>query len=317
MPQGISNHDILLLRSQIMNILVTTKDKMQFEVPQGTMVEYYEDLGLNSLNDIQDKYQMIVGGFELSILDFKVLKQLKLVQLISAGYDYVDFGDCPWVQLANAKGVYSKAIAEWVLSALLMEIKGLRQVVKNQSSNKWDRHIKSEDLRDKKILVFGTGSIGQEIANIFNLFGIDVDGVNSNGRSMLPFSRTYSMKESLVVLRGYDVFVFCLPSSPQTSGFINQETIQLFKSDDIIINVGRGDLITKEAIQFRNDIRLLLDVIYQEPFPKENTEWGNDHIFISPHISFQSNENIKILKELIQINISNLYHGKEVVNRVK
>jgi len=300
-----------------MNILVTTKDKMQFEVPQGTMVEYYEDLGLNSLNDIQDKYQMIVGGFELSILDFKVLKQLKLVQLISAGYDYVDFGDCPWVQLANAKGVYSKAIAEWVLSALLMEIKGLRQVVKNQSSNKWDRHIKSEDLRDKKILVFGTGSIGQEIANIFNLFGIDVDGVNSNGRSMLPFSRTYSMKESLVVLRGYDVFVFCLPSSPQTSGFINQETIQLFKSDDIIINVGRGDLITKEAIQFRNDIRLLLDVIYQEPFPKENTEWGNDHIFISPHISFQSNENIKILKELIQINISNLYHGKEVVNRVK
>lgn len=317
MPQGISNHDILLLRSQIMNILVTTKDKMQFEVPQGTMVEYYEDLGLNSLNDIQDKYQMIVGGFELSILDFKVLKQLKLVQLISAGYDYVDFGDCPWVQLANAKGVYSKAIAEWVLSALLMEIKGLRQVVKNQSSNKWDRHIKSEDLRDKKILVFGTGSIGQEIANIFNLFGIDVDGVNSNGRSMLPFSRTYSMKESLVVLREYDVFVFCLPSSPQTSGFINQETIQLFKSDDIIINVGRGDLITKEAIQFRNDIRLLLDVIYQEPFPKENTEWGNDHIFISPHISFQSNENIKILKELIQINISNLYHGKEVVNRVK
>jgi len=317
MPQGISNHDILLLRSQIMNILVTTKDKMQFEVPQGTMVEYYEDLGLNSLNDIQDKYQMIVGGFELSILDFKVLKQLKLVQLISAGYDYVDFGDCPWVQLANAKGVYSKAIAEWVLSALLMEIKGLRQVVKNQSSNKWDRHIKSEDLRDKKILVFGTGSIGQEIANIFNLFGIDVDGVNSNGRSMLPFSRTYSMKESLVVLRGYDVFVFCLPSSPQTSGFINQETIQLFKSNDIIINVGRGDLITKEAIQFRNDIRLLLDVIYQEPFPKENTEWGNDHIFISPHISFQSNENIKILKELIQINISNMYHGKEVVNRVK
>lgn len=317
MPQGISNHDILLLRSQIMNILVTTRDKMQFEVPQGTMVEYYEDLGLNSLNDIQDKYQMIVGGFELSILDFKVLKQLKLVQLISAGYDYVDFGDCPWVQLANAKGVYSKAIAEWVLSALLMEIKGLRQVVKNQSSNKWDRHIKSEDLRDKKILVFGTGSIGQEIANIFNLFGIDVDGVNSNGRSMLPFSRTYSMKESLVVLRGYDVFVFCLPSSPQTSGFINQETIQLFKSDDIIINVGRGDLITKEAIQFRNDISLLLDVIYQEPFPKENTEWGNDHIFISPHISFQSNENIKILKELIQINISNLYHGKEVVNRVK
>ncbi len=300
-----------------MNILVTTKDKMQFEVPQGTMVEYYEDLGLNSLNDIQDKYQMIVGGFELSILDFKVLKQLKLVQLISAGYDYVDFGDCPWVQLANAKGVYSKAIAEWVLSALLMEIKGLRQVVKNQSSNKWDRHIKSEDLRDKKILVFGTGSIGQEIANIFNLFGIDVDGVNSNGRSMLPFSRTYSMKESLVVLREYDVFVFCLPSSPQTSGFINQETIQLFKSDDIIINVGRGDLITKEAIQFRNDISLLLDVIYQEPFPKENTEWGNDHIFISPHISFQSNENIKILKELIQINISNLYHGKEVVNRVK
>ena len=317
MPQGISNHDILLSRSHIMNILVTTKDKMQFEVPSGISVEYYEDLGFNSLNEIQDKYQMIIGGFELAKLDFKVLKQLKLVQLISAGYDYVNFDDCPWVKLANAKGVYSKAIAEWVLSALLMEIKGLRQVVKNQSNHKWERHIKSEDLRDKKILVFGTGSIGQEIAKIFQLFGINVDGVNSDGRSISPFNRTYAMKESLGMLRNYDVFVFCLPSTQLTSGFINQETVQLFKSDDIIINVGRGDLITKEAIHFRKDIRLLLDVIYQEPLSKENAEWEDDHVFISPHISFQSNENIRILKELIQINISNLYYDKEVVNRVK
>lgn len=317
MPQGISNHDILLQRSHIMNVLVTTKDKMQFDVPQGVVIEYYEDLGVSSLNEIQDKYQMIIGGFELSKLDFKILKQLKLVQLISAGYDYVELNDSPWIQCANARGVYSKAIAEWVLSTLLMEIKGLRQVLKNQGKHLWDRHIKSEDLKDKKILVFGTGSIGQEIVSVFNLFSLDVDGVNSNGRSISTFRTTYSMEESLKVISNYDVFIFCLPSSPQTAGFISKETIHLFKSEDIIINVGRGDLITKEAIQLRKDLRLLLDVIYQEPFLSENAEWDDDHIFISPHISFQSNENIKILKELIQINISNLYHSKELANRVK
>lgn len=135
-----------------MNVLVTTKDKMQFDVPQGVVIEYYEDLGVSSLNEIQDKYQMIIGGFELSKLDFKILKQLKLVQLISAGYDYVELNDSPWIQCANARGVYSKAIAEWVLSTLLMEIKGLRQVLKNQGKHLWDRHIKSEDLKDKKYL---------------------------------------------------------------------------------------------------------------------------------------------------------------------
>lgn len=317
MPQGILNHDILLLRSHIMDILITTKQILNFDVPHGVKIEHFENLKLHDINQIEDKYPVIVGGFELQSLDFSRLKNLKLVQLISSGFDYVSLDNAPHVMLANARGVYSKAISEWILSTLLFELKGLRQIVTNQQSKLWDRRIKSEDLADKKILVFGTGSIGQEFAKIMNHFRVGVDGVNSNGRAIEHFDNTYALADSLSILERYDTFIFCLPSSKETINFVNEETIKLFNSNSIIINVGRGDLIKEEAIYAREDIRFVLDVHFKEPLPKDSVLWEMNNVLISPHISFESSEYVNLLRELIQINISNLYHHRDIANRVK
>jgi phosphoglycerate dehydrogenase-like enzyme len=300
-----------------MDILITTKQILNFDVPHSVNVEHLENLKLHDINQIEDKYAVIVGGFELQSLDFSRLKNLKLVQLISSGIDYVCLDNAPHVMLANARGVYSKAISEWILSTLLFELKGLRQIVANQQSKLWDRRIKSEDLVDKKILVFGTGSIGQEFAKIMKCFGVSVDGVNSNGRSIDFFNKTFALSESLSHIENYDTFVFCLPSTKETLNLINEKTIELFKPNSIIINVGRGDLIKEEAIYLRVDIRFILDVHFQEPLPKDSEIWEKSNVFISPHISFQSSEYVNLLTELIQINILNLYHQRDIVNRVK
>ena len=131
MPQGISNHDILLLRSHIMDILITTKQIQKIDVPDGSSIKHLGDLNVSDINEIEDIYDVIVGGFELKNLNFTRLRNLKLVQLISSGYDYVDLSNAPHVVLANARGVYSKAIAEWTLSTLLYELKGIRKIIEN------------------------------------------------------------------------------------------------------------------------------------------------------------------------------------------
>jgi phosphoglycerate dehydrogenase-like enzyme len=317
MPQGILNHDILLPRSHIMDILVTTKQILDFDLLKESTIVHLDDLHVFDINEIEDKYEIIVGGFELQNLDFSRLKKLKFVQLISSGYDYVDLSNAPHVVLANARGVYSKAIAEWTLSMLLFELKGLRKIMENQRNKKWDRKIRTEDLSDQNVLIFGTGSIGQEIAKILKNFNVHVDGVNSNGRSLDFFRRTYALSESKSQIKNYDTFVFCLPSTDETVNFVDEEVIGLFKSDSIMINVGRGDLIKEGVLYLRDDIRFILDVHFKEPLPKESKLWEMNNVFISPHISFQSSEYVDLLRELIQINISNVYYQRDIVNRVK
>jgi phosphoglycerate dehydrogenase-like enzyme len=317
MPQGILNRDILLLRSHIMDILITTKQIQKIDVPDGSSIRHLGDLDVSDINEIEDKYDVIVGGFELQNLDFSRFRNLKLVQLISSGYDFVDLSNAPHITLANARGVYSKAIAEWTLSTLLFELKGLRKIIENQRSKKWDRKISSEDLSDKRILVFGTGSIGQEFAKIMQLFNVHVDGVNSNGRPIDFFGKTYALSDSKSHIKKYDTFIFCLPSTNETIGFIDEEAILLFEPNSIIVNVGRGDLIKEEALYLRNDIRFILDVHFEEPLPEESKLWNMDNILVSPHISFQSSDYVNLLRELIQINILNVYYHRDIVNRVK
>jgi phosphoglycerate dehydrogenase-like enzyme len=300
-----------------MNVLITTKVNVKFDNLEDANIFYLGDLNLPSTQNIGDNYDVIVGGFELSKLDFSKFAKLKFIQLITSGFDYIDLDQDSGVILSNARGVYSSAIAEWVLSALLMEIKGFRTIFKNQVERKWEKNLKSHDFRDRKVLVFGTGSIGFEVARLFTLLGVQVDGVNSNGRIIEGFKNTMSLSKSKEELGNYDTLIFCLPSNENTRNFIDENTVFDLAKESIVINVGRGDLISKEAIIKRQDVTFILDVHHVEPLPVDSELWGLDNLLVSPHISFQSKEYIETLKDLIQINILNLKSGKEVLNRVK
>ena len=300
-----------------MNVLITTKENLKLDCLNGVNIHYFFDLNLTSIQDISDIYDVIVGGFELKKLDFSKFNKLKFIQLISSGFDYVDLDESSNIIISNARGVYSHAIAEWVLSALLMEIKGFRTIFKNQQERKWIRNHLSCDFKDRRIIIFGTGSIGFEISRLINLLGVRVDGVNSDGREVEGFNQTFSLIQAEKILGNYDILIFCLPSNASTKNFLSEKIVQKLSSGSIVINVGRGDLINKEAILNRKDVIYILDVHHIEPLPVDSQLWELENLLISPHISYHSNEYVKNLEDLIQINISNLLNSKELINRVK
>lgn len=273
-----------------MNVLITTPEKFKFNIDNAINIEYFDVSNLSRIDLIDDKYDVIVGGFELREVDFNKLSQLKFVQLISAGFDYLTISANSEIIVANARDVYSKAIAEWVLGVLIFEIKNFRMILSNQENRTWDRSIAVESISDKNILVLGTGSIGKEVAKLLKKFDILVDGVNSDGRSVDYFDKTFSLDEFDYLVSNYDTFIFCLPSNSSTSHFVNKDKIKIFNENSLLINVGRGDLITPEAIKERKDIRFVLDVHYQEPLSAESDLWKRDNLIISPHISFKSSQ---------------------------
>src|SRR5690606_19467384 len=93
--------------------------------------------------------------------------RLKFVQLVNAGYDKLEvYGFPAAIQVANAGGSWSPAVAEHAMALLLAMVKCLPQAFDAQRRATWERAFTSgmDGLTGKTLLILGFGSIGREVA---------------------------------------------------------------------------------------------------------------------------------------------------------
>ena len=269
-----------------------------------------------------EEIEMIVGTPSPNYLNLESLPKLRMIQLPSAGYDRVPLQQLKSrnITLANASGVYSIPIAEWVIAKLLEIIKQSKYYYQNQSQNIWKKNYNMIELPNRKALIFGTGSIGQEIAKRLNAFDVIVDGVNSNGRDITHFHDCFDMKNGKEITRNYDILIFSLPNNEETAGLVNAEFLKQLKQDAILINIGRGTLINEEdlieSLKQGKFMGVALDVMSVEPLPPTNELWVHPKVIISPHSSFISDKIDQRRVDLISSNILAFYQGKPIKNKI-
>jgi phosphoglycerate dehydrogenase-like enzyme len=84
----------------------------------------------------------------------------------------------------------------------------------------------------------------------------------------------------------------CLPGTPETVGFLDEERLSRLPGTAYVINVGRGTTVDQDAlIDALNEGRLAgaaLDVVFPEPLPKDHPLWNAKNCIITPHISWVS-----------------------------
>jgi phosphoglycerate dehydrogenase-like enzyme len=274
-------------------------------------------------NDIPyTEIEIIVGVTPTQTLDLAQFPNLKLIQLPSAGYDQIPTDEIKKrnVILANASGVYSIPISEWVIGKILEIIKQTKFYLQNQEKLIWKKNNQMIELPDRKALIFGTGSIGQEIAKRLKAFDVIVDGVNSNGRDIIHFRQCFSLDEGKQEAGHYDILIFSMPNNQDTAGLVDEKFIKTLKDTTILINVGRGTLINeKDLISALNKGKfagVALDVMQKEPLPTDSELWTHPKVYITPHSSFISDGINKRRVDLITANILAYYHHKEIKNRI-
>ena len=269
-----------------------------------------------------EEIEMIVGTPSPNYLNLESLPKLRMIQLPSAGYDRVPLQQLKSrnITLANASGVYSIPIAEWVIAKLLEIIKQSKYYYQNQSQNIWKKNYNMIELPNRKALIFGTGSIGQEIAKRLNAFDVIVDGINSNGRDIIHFHECFDMKKGKEIAKNYDILIFSLPNNEETAGLVNAEFLKDLKQEAILINIGRGTLINEEdlieSLKQGKFMGVALDVMSIEPLPPTNELWVHPKVIISPHSSFISDRIDQRRVDLISSNILAFYQGKPIRNKI-
>ncbi|WP_138416642.1 D-2-hydroxyacid dehydrogenase [Aquibacillus sediminis] len=182
---------------------------------------------------------------------------------------------------------FGSRISQYCLSYYLKDMQEHDYFRAHQNEKKWQPK-EPQLINGQKVMVYGTGEIGQEVAKIFSTIGMDVVGVSLSGKQKDYFRDVYAVSTETEELHDADLVINTLPLTDSTEQLFGEEFFTRL-THAVFINVGRGSSIVDDALLRALDdgrIRLaVLDVFREEPLPKGNRLWNHENVLITPHIS--------------------------------
>jgi phosphoglycerate dehydrogenase-like enzyme len=203
-------------------------------------------------------------------------ENVKWVHTLAAGVDTLLFDEllASDVIITNAKGVYSDALGEFAIAAMLWFAKRFDLLRRNQAAHEW-KPFDVERLEGATCGIVGYGSIGQAVGRRAEALGMRV----------LPVRRSAGNLDD--VLAESDYVVVSTPLTNETRGLIAAPQFARMKPNAVIINIARGAVIDEpallDALQTNRIRGAALDVFTTEPLPPEHPFWSMENVLISPH----------------------------------
>ena len=229
--------------------------------------------------------------------------RLKLVCEAGTGINNID------VKLCEARGVGVRNVAAYstdsVAQTTWMHILNLcgrafhfQQFVTSGAYSKNPVHVDYGhpfmEIAGKTLGIVGMGAIGQRVAAIGKVFGMQVIYYSTSGTGHCKDYPCVSLDE---LLERADVISIHAPYNERTAGLIGYEAFRKMKRTAYLVNTGRGGIAVESDLARALDEGLLkgaaLDVYVKEPLPMESPLMHLQHperLIFSPHIAWYSTE---------------------------
>ncbi len=252
--------------------------------PDATIL--YKDAGAVTEADLA-QVDILFGNVRPALLH--AAKNLKLLQLFTAGTDGYLAALPEGCLLANTTGAFGLAISEHLLALLLTLLKRLHQYRDNQRQGEWRDRGSVNSLEGASVVVLGLGDIGGEFARKCKALGAYVIGVRRTDAVKPDYIDELVLTGALdSVLPRAEVLAMALPGTGDTVHILDAQRIALLPDGAIVLNVGRGSAIDQDALADAIEARGLragLDVTDPEPLPPEHRLWSLEDCLITPHVS--------------------------------
>ncbi len=255
-----------------------------FEAVSSRAPDEVEVVGIEDGVDLAGFDFVVPAAGDRRILDvLSGLDRLEVLQVMSAGTDWIEREVPEQAILCSARGARDAPVAEWVLAALLGATSGLLECARQRAWHK--RHL--TDLAGWTVLVVGMGSIGRLVASRLRAFGTEVIGVGSHAHDDL-----HGVEELPELLPRADAVVVLTPLTDATRGLIGARELSAMADGAVLVNAARGPIVDAEALLAEvqdGRLRAVLDVTDPEPLPDEHPLWRAAGVLsITPHIAGDS-----------------------------
>ena len=236
--------------------------------------------------------------------------------------------------ITNARGVFSRPIAEYVMLMILAAARRLPQLLELQAERTW-QPLEARELRDVTVGIVGLGSMGRAVGALATAFGCRVVATRrrpeagseaADGAGDEPFLGSLMLDRVLPperlpeLLAESDFVVLAAPLTPDTMGLIGETAIEQMKPGAWVINVARGELVDERALAraVRNG-RIggaVLDTFREEPLPPTSPLYDLPNVILTPHTSWSSTRVLDRSVDLFCDNLRRFAAGEALVNVV-
>jgi phosphoglycerate dehydrogenase-like enzyme len=233
---------------------------------------------------------------------FKAGSGLKLVQLISAGYDRIDVPAAKraGVPIANNGGSNSVAVAEHTLMLILAVYKKMAWHHINVTHGKWRigdfSTTRTYELAGKKLGIVGLGTIGKKVVRRAVGFDMDIqyyDIVRLTEDQEDALGVKFTLFPEL--LQTSDVVSLHVPLNDATRKMMGAREFAMMQKDAIFINTCRGPVVDEEALRHALLSKQIsaagLDVMVEEPPLINHPLFGLENVTFTPHSAGPTWEN--------------------------
>ena len=233
---------------------------------------------------------------------------VKVIGRLGVGLDNIDLAACEarGITVIPASGANAESVAEYVITAALMLLRGAYASTRAVEAGTWPRQTLSQgrEAAGKVLGIIGLGSIGRLTAAKARAMGMRVIAhdrqlpATDNAWNTLG-SAPRSLDE---LLRESDVVSLHIPLTPETRGLLGRDRLSTMKRDAVVINTARGGIIDEAALAaMLREGRLggaALDVFTDEPLAAGSPLVGAPRLLLTPHIAgvtVEANERVSAL----------------------
>ena len=261
---------------------------------------------------------VIVGWTNLTRNVIDSAKKLKMIAIWATTCHYADLEAArqKGILVTHVPGYATESVAEYAVALLLTAVRKITLADKHVRNGEFDyRPFEGRELAGKTLGLIGTGAIGLRVAEIARALKMEVIGYDKYPNLKRAKEIGFKYVDLKTLLGQSDVISVHVTLNPETDRMIGKTEIAMMKNGAVIINTSQGRVIDEramaEALKSGKLRSAGLDVLEEEPPPKNNPLFKLENTVLSPHIAFNTEEAEARCSDICVDNVVKFTEGKK------
>ena len=254
----------------------------------------------------------------------KLPESVKVISTYSVGFEHIDLEAAQerGITITHTPNVLTDATADIAMLLLLCASRRALEGDRMVREGKWTGWAPTQllglGLQGKRLGILGMGRIGEAFAKRAAAFGMEIHYHNRKPSRSEVLNAIYHPDPNSL-LEVSDVLSLHFPLTQKTRKFLNAERIEMLPENAIVINTARGGVVDDEALIAALKCGRIyaagLDVFDGEPHLHQGYK-TLDNVYLLPHLGSATQETRHAMVEMVLRNLTAVFTGQNVPNRL-